>query len=690
MKDLLLEIGTEEIPASFLSPSVESLKNIFIKFLSENRISFKETKCYYTPRRLALIVSSVAPKQREEMLEIQGPPKKFAFDDQGKATKVAEGFASTNGLSLKDLYVKVTPRGEYVFAKKKTEQKILEQLLKEHLQALIFSVQFPKSMRWSNEVKLRFARPIRWITIIYGDKPITADINSLQSSNFSYMHRNAKKTKVKISNTKSYVKILKQYDVMVKPDERKEYIRRQLNKLAREVRGRVVEDLELLDETTNICEMPKPILCDFKSEYLNLPTIVLITALKTHTRSFAIKSIASESLLPNFIAISNTPSESEQQVAYWYEEAVEARLEDAKFYFEEDLKFGLDRRVEEEKKVVWIENLGTLFDKTSRLEKIALVISQRLPHVNTNALLRAANMCKADLLSNMVREKEYTSLQGIMGGIYTRAIGETDLTSQIIAEHYLPKFADDKMPTTIEGSILSIADKLDNIIGAFVINEIPSGSMDRFGLRRQANAIFSICLDKQILIDLSPVIDIMTSYFNKTEEINLLAKIKDFFMERLNTVLLERGFKYDIVNAVVALQKLDVFDLAKRACALTEFRRVEQFEPLVISQKRVNNILKEVQDISIVNQELFKDSAEINLFEKSKELESRITNLVMNYDYQSALELLLSLRPMIDNFFDKVLVMTADNNIRTNRIGLLQYLKTIFLKVADLSEIVIP
>ncbi len=689
MKDLLIEIGSEEIPASFLEPAANKFAEIVGNFFNDQRISYKEIKSYYTPRRIALIVTKVLPKQREEILEIQGPPKKFAFDNDGKPTKVAEGFANTYKLRIKDLYIKATPKGEYIFAKKKAEQKSIEQLLKENVVNLISSLQFAKSMRWSDNSRLRFARPIRWLTIIYGNTPIVVNFDGIVSSNVTYAHRNASKHPIKIKAVKDYWKVLKKYDVIVRPTERREFIKKQINKLAREVRGQVVEDEELLDEATNICEMPTPLLCEFKAEYLKLPAVVLITALKTHTRCFAVKSIASDNLIPNFIAITNTPTIDKKLVSYWYEEAVEARLEDAKFYFEEDLKIGLEQRVQEEQKVIWMENLGTLFDKTSRLERIAYVIAQQLSGVNHNFLLRAAYLCKADLLTNMVREKEYTSLQGIMGGIYAQLNGEYPQVGQIIAEHYLPKSSADKLPQSMEGAILSIADKLDNIIGAFIINEIPTGSMDRFGLRRQANAIYTICLEKQIFIDLTPIMEIAISYFNKFEDKELIKKIKEFFIERAYAILSERNFKYDVINAVLALQKLNILDLSLRAQALTDFRSKEQFEALVIGQKRVSNILKGISEIGVVRTELLRESAEKDLYEEAKAKESEITQFVLKNEYAKALEILLSLRPFIDTFFDKVLVMCDDIEIRNNRLALLAYLKSLFLQVADLSEIVI-
>jgi glycyl-tRNA synthetase beta chain len=690
--DLLLEIGTEEIPASFLAPASEALKEIITKFFSENRIDFGRVKSFYTPRRITLIVDKVAEKQKEEILELQGPPKKHAFDEKGHPTKVAIGFANSNRVKVKDLYTKQTPKGEYVCVKKKAAKKRIDVLLKENLSQIISKIQFPKTMRW-DEGKTRFARPIRWISLVYGNKPVSAQVAGLTTSAYTIGHRNSKVKKLKITDVKKYEKMLKGVDVIINPEQRKKVIKKQLDILSIKVKGKVVEDDELLKEATNICEMPNPILCKFKPEFLNLPSIVLITGLKTHTRSFAVKpqisTTSSDRLLPYFIAISNTPTCDKKEVAYWYEEAVEARLEDAKFYFDEDVKIGFEKRVEEEKKVVWIENLGSLFDKTSRLEKLSFVIAQRISGVNSSFLLRAAYLSKADLLTNMVREKEYTSLQGVMGGIYAQVSGEDELVSKIISEHYLPKSGDDNLPKTKEGAILSMADKIDNIVGAFVISAIPSGSLDPFGLRRQANAVHTICLNKIFFLNLEPIIENSCGYFGKSEDISLVKKISGFFKERLNALLLDKGIKYDVANAVLAAEGINSLDAYNRAIALSEFRKQEQFESLVIGQKRVNNILKCIQDSFIVQTDLLKEPAELQLYSKTHSIENQLNDYVRVYNYKDALDLLLSLRPEIDSFFDKVLVMTEDLTLRNNRLGLLQYIKSLFRKVADLSEIVI-
>jgi len=720
MKDLLIEIGTEEIPASFLAPATDTFKEQFCKFLKDSRISFGKIKSYYTPRRLTLLLYSVSEKQKQEILEVQGPPKKFAFDEQGRPTKVAIGFANSHKLKVKDLYTKQTPKGEYVFLKKEAEIKTIEQLLKDNLSRLITGLQFPKTMRWGAE-KVKFARPIRWITLVYGTKPIVINVAGLKSSQYSQGHRNNRITrrrhslwrrtaKVKIINVKHYEKILKKYDVIVDAEARKQYIKKQLIVLTKKVKGKAIEDEELLQETTNICEIPNPILCEFRPEFLNLPAPVLITALKTHTRSFAVqkkceiatpsvmsqnsiyanalRNDTSSELLPYFIAITNTPKCDVRQVRYWYEQAVESRLEDAKFFYDEDIKVGLESRVEEEKKVVWIEGLGTLFNKTSRLERLVFVIGQRIPNVNNSSLLKAAFLCKGDLLTNMVREKEYTSLQGVIGGIYAKASGESDLVTKIITEHYLPKSFDDKLPETIEGSILSVADKIDNIVGAFIVNAVPSGSFDPLGLRRQAMAIGSIYLNKRFFLNLEEIIELSFEYFAVEENQNLLKTIKDFFRERLNALLLDRNIRYDIANAVLAVGSINVLDIYERAQALAEFRKQAEFEPLVIGQKRVNNILKGVTESFVVHENLFKETAEQNLYQQSKSIESSLQTEITKRDYKKALELLLSLRPSINNLFDQVLVMTDDEELKNNRLGLLQYIKSLFMKVADLSEIV--
>ncbi|MCS7258554.1 MAG: glycine--tRNA ligase subunit beta, partial [candidate division WOR-3 bacterium] len=489
-----------------------------------------------------------------------------------------------------------------------------------------------------------------------------------------------------------YPKILKKAGVLVSPSERRDVILKRLKELSLEVNSKVVEDHELLDEATNTCESPYPVICEFDAKYLEIPEVVLTTTLKKHLRAFALKSHDCKRLQPYFIVITDTPTCDTKTVKHWYEEAAKARLDDAKFYFEEDLKYSLEKRVEDEKEVIWIEGLGSLFDKTKRLEKLALVIGQTISGVNIKALLRAAYLSKADLLTNMVREKEYTSLQGIIGGVYARLSNEDELVARIIAEQYLPQSTSDSLPQTIEGAILSIADKVDNIVGVFIINEVPSGSVDKFGIRRQANAIFMICLEKKLFIDFKPIVTLNLSYFNlKNNHTDLLEEqIVSFLKDRLRNVFLEQKINYDVVNAILALPEVNPYDLYLRGQALTKFRASsEDFEKLIIGQKRVTNILKTCNTMYHVNPDLFREPEEIQLYNKAQTIKNELDFLVNKRAYLDALELLLKLRVDIDNFFDKVLVMTDDATIRNNRLALLQYIRSLFQKVADLSEIVI-
>ncbi|MEO0072567.1 MAG: glycine--tRNA ligase subunit beta [candidate division WOR-3 bacterium] len=687
---LLVELGTEELPASFLNTTAQQLQRNLLDFFSKNRISYGESVYYYTPRRLSVIIKDVAFRQAIQVVEIQGPPRKFAFDEQGKPTQVAYGFVRSHNASIKDLYSKNTEKGEYLFLKKTVPSKSIIELLRENFKDILLSIECPKVMKWLTDSNLIFARPIRWLTLVYGSRLIPVKLDNIQSIRYSYGHRNYKSKKVLITKADRYPQLLKRAGVIVSPQERQRLIVKRLNELALKINGKVVDDQELLEEATNTCEFPNLVVCKFDHKYLSLPEVVLTTTLKKHLRAFAVKSADDKSLLPYFIVVTNNPSCNSKIVRHWYEEAAKARLDDAKFYFEEDLKIELEKLVENEKDVIWIEGLGSLFDKTKRLEKLVLVIGQSISGVNLKALLRAAYLSKADLLTNMVREKEYTSLQGMMGGVYSLRGGEDELVSQIIAEHYLPQFSTDTVPRTVEGAILSIADKIDNIVGVFMINEIPSGSADKFGIRRQANAIFTICVDKKLFIDFEPVIELNISYFNLYEKPQeLVDKIISFLKDRLKSLFVEKKIGYDIINAVLTLPGLNPYDFYLRCQALSQLRASKDFERLIIEQKRVNNILKDCTSIYIVNQGLFKEPEEIKLYNAAQKIKDELDFLVNKREYVRALELLLTLRDYIDDFFDKVLVMTDDTVIRENRLALLQDIRSLFQKVADLSEIVI-
>lgn len=694
-KDLLIEIGTEEMPSSFLEPAIQGFKEKVNDFLNQHRINFEKIKTYYTPRRLTVLVQKVSDQQKRGVIEVAGPPWRNAFDQQGNPLRSAHAFAKSQGKTVHDLYPKKTERGEYVFVKKETPQEKTQHLLVQKLPEIIQTIPFSKTMRWL-ESKIRFGRPIRWLCAMYGSKPIVFKIDGLVSAPRTFGHFNFSRNPIKLKSASDYEKTLLHYGVMPNPLNRKRDVEKKLNRLARKVNGVVVKDENLLSDIVNTIEYPYPILCQFKSDFLSLPSVILITALKSHQHCFSIQNKAGH-LRPFFITVANNPKCNQETVRTWYEKAVESRLNDAMFYLREDLKNGFSLLTEKQKTVIWVEELGSLYDKTQRLVELAKFITQYIPGIDKDMFIRAAGLAKLDLLTYMVREKEFTSLQGTIGGIYAEASGEPPPVAAAIREHYLPKSLNDVLPRSKEGALLSIIDKIDYIVASFMIGAIPSGSEDPFALRRQASAIFSITLEKGFFIDLNGLISHDIKLYEQAAypiiaRCNLseiLNKIHQFLKERLISLLLDRKIRYDAVNAVIESFWANPVDAWQRITALEKFRSGKDFENLVIGQKRVVNILKGQDMVVPIKENFLIEKEEIELLNKAKEVEDPLNEAIKKQDYTQALSLLLSLRQRIDVFFDNVLVMTGDINLRHNRLALLDYIKSLFMKVADLSQIVL-
>lgn len=736
MQDFLLEIGTEEIPASFLKPAADALERETTGWFKDNRVTFGKSRTVYTPRRLALLVSGVAEQQEAKTVELQGPPKKAAFDAEGKPTKTALGFAKTHGKEVADLVVKTIAKGEYVFVTKTIPAQPVIPLLAEALPQITAKLPFPKNMRWAAG-NFRFARPIRWIVALLGSEIIPLRIEDVVSGNVTCGLRLAQTRELVIAAPGEYEKTLEQAGIVVDPVRRQKAVADAIQALL-SGKGELIPDEELLEETAGIVEAPYPVLCDFRQEYLALPPVVVVTALKRHQRCFAVRNANSGSLLPRFVAVTNTPGCAADEVRQWYEKAAESRLRDARFFIEEDRKVGLDGFRHQEEQVTWIEGLGTLKDKAVRLVKLCeelaaavnadrageapgvtpqvhptyVTTSSGPTKVDVEALRRAALLCKADLLSNMVREKEYTSLQGVMGGIYARMQGESETTAQAIADHYAPRSIGDPLPATVAGKLLSIADKLDNLCAAFVTGSIPTGSTDPFALRRQTTGVLLMVLELERRFDLRVSLraalgllgEVESRKVEKSEsqkvaksksqepavlEVRLFDQLSAFVRERLNLLLAEQGVKYDIANAVLVAAWFDPADARKRCAALAQFRSTEEFEKLIIGQKRVANILKGVDARLTVDEKLLQEKAEEALFDAARALDPKLAEAVAGQDYARAFELLLSLRAVIDTFFDDVMVMCDDQELSANRLALLAYVKSLFLRVADLSQIVV-
>lgn len=697
MSDFLLEIGVEELPASFLKPAAEALEQLLRRWFGEQRIACGPSDLFYTPRRLAVRFAGVAEQQESVTVEIQGPPKRAAFDAEGHPTQTALGFARAHQQDVATLFTKKTARGEYVFLHKTLPSLPTGQLLAPALPALIAQIPFPKNMRWG-EKGFRFARPIRWIVALLGTETLHFAIEDVVSGNITFGHRQVSREEIVLGSPAEYEAVLRQGRVLVDPKERRQAVLDTTRAVLAGSGGEVVPDEELLEETTGIVELPWAVRCRFSSEHLSLPEIVVVTALKRHQRCFAVRSDGAEGgsesdavLLPLFVAVTDNPDCDVDAVRMWYEKAAESRLRDARFFVEEDRRIGLEGFLVQEEKVVWLEGLGTLRDKTERLIELG-----RLLYPATGAqpelLQRAALLSKADLLSNMVREKEYTSLQGIIGGEYARLSGEPEEVARAIAEHYLPRNPGDPLPSTEEGRVLSIADKLDNICAGFVTGAAPTGSEDPFALRRQATGLLSIVFASSWReFPLRQAIEHNLALL-KASDTQLPLRIAEFFRERMHLLLVNQGISYDIANAVIAVAWENPATVISRVCALREFRAQEGFDSLVLGQKRVSNILRGLTVSGEVLPGLFRETAEQELYRAAQNLEVELSAVLQQGAdtgaFRRALELLLGMRQVIDRFFDDVLVMCEEPHIAANRQNLLALVKAQFLRVADLSQIV--
>jgi len=680
MKTLLLEIGTEELPISIFPKILEDMKNILAERLKAERLNFDHIKTMATPRRLAVLVTGIPETQAEKEIDIIGPPYKVAFTADNKPTKAAFGFAKKHGVSVERLVKIKTKKGEYVGLKIKEKGKPTLEILKELLPKYILSLPFPKTMRW-HKSKIHFARPIHWILAILDKDVIPFSLEEIKSNNLTFGHRFMAPNPIIISHPEEYSSVLKKVFVIIDPIEREKRIINLLEKIAQEINGSPILDKDLLNWVNFLVEYPVAVRGKFDEEFLSLPEPVLITVMKQHQKCFAIRD-NNGNLLPAFIAIINISVKDILPIKIGLERVIRARLADARFFYQEDLKVPLSERIIKLKDIIFQAKLGTMAEKVERLKSLATWITESLFPEKKDIILRATILCKADLTTEMVNE--FPELQGIMGGIYAKAQGENETVACAISEHYLPIEAGGTLPKTIEGAILSIIDKMDTIVGCFGIGLIPTGTADPFALRRQAIGILRILFEKNISFSLFNLIELSLKTYGKFEKIK--EKIISFFKTRLASLLQEKNYPYPIVEAVLSVFDGNVPSIFRKADALFKFSKTSQFEPLVIAYKRVYRIIQNPIDRTPqIN--LFQTPEEKKLYEKYIEVEQKIKRLLEKNDFLKALETLTILKPFIDNFFDHVLVMTEEKSLRNNRLALLTQIKKLFLKVADLSKI---
>lgn len=682
---LLLEIGVEELPSRFGQTTLDQIENNLSKLLKEERINFDNIEKYATPRRLTFVIKNLADKATDLEEEVKGPAKKIAVDADGNFTKPALGFMKSKGLDPENVYFKQLGNAEYLFGTIKQEGKHTSEVLKNIVPEAIKNVTFPKAMRWGGK-NMRFARPIRWMVALLNNEVLDIDLEGIKSSNITRGHRFLGEKEFEVNSVEEYFEKLDKNFVVLDQHKRKEMIRDQAVEVAKSLGGEVELDEDLLEEITFLVEYPTAFYGEFDEEYVKLPKEVVTTPMKEHQRYFPV--LKDGKLLPNFIAVRNGDSNRIDLVKAGNEKVLRARLADALFFYHEDTKKPLESFVDKLQTVVFQAKLGTVYDKTLRIEKLSQVILNELNMTESKEnTLRAAKLCKADLVTNMVFE--FTELQGIMGRDYAQVSGENEEVCQGIFEHYLPRFAGDILPETNTGIALSIADKLDSIAGFFAIGIKPSGSQDPYALRRQALGILSILLDRKLSVNLNNLINAaLDNYsnleFNKEE---VASQIVEFFVERVKNLFKDLGIRYDVIDAVLNNNLDDISDIHTRALELNRWLQKDELVEMLTAFNRVAT-LAEKATTDIVKEDLLKEDAEIKLYNGFKEIKSNVESLLLDKKYNEALDAFATLRPLVDNLFDNVMVMDKDEAIKENRLGLLKQIYSTMLTICDLSKIV--
>lgn len=683
-KDLLLEIGTEEVPAHFMPGILQQIADTAKKVFTDLRLSYEDIRTVGTPRRMTLLIKGLNVKQADIQSENKGPSVKIAFDAQGNPTKACEGFARGQKIDVKTLEA----RDGYVYAIVHEKGRDTEKLLQEVLPNLIHGLNFPKNMHWA-DLDVKFVRPIRWIVALFDDAVIDFTIANVRSGRISRGHRFLSQGDFSIERAADYETLLKEQYVIVDQTIRRSMIRQQIEKLAAAKGGKADITEELLEEVVFLVEYPTALCGSFSEKYLLLPQETVITPMRGHQRYFPVLA-ADGKLMPMFITVRNGGSEHLETVQHGNERVLRARLDDAQFFFDEDRKVKLVDRLEKLKTVVFQEGLGSVYDKTIRLEKLAIFLGKAIgaSPVEIDTSVRAAKLAKTDLVSGMVCE--FTELQGVMGREYASLEGETKETAAAIYEHYLPRFAGDVLPPSTAGRIVSIADKIDNIVATFSRGLIPTGSQDPFALRRQALGLINILIDAKYTISLANLVNDSMDLFGITDPAarsKMLFAVEDFLRLRVKNVLADAKIRYDIADAVISGGVFDVYSVYLKAKALSLEIDKEPMEKAIQAFVRVANLAKKAPAVSM-NAALFTLLEEKALYQAYTSTASAVESLVDGQDYSGAIDALMDLTTPIDVFFAGVMVMDKDETIKNNRLALLKSILELISQVADFSKIV--
>lgn len=685
-KDLLIEIGTEELPPTALN----KLSNAFYQGVKEGLekagLSFSNIKKFASPRRLALVINDLQIKQKDKDIERRGPAITAAFDEDGCPSKAAEGFAASCGVKVDDLEKLETDKGAWLNFKSKQKGQKTSELIAEIVQTSLDKLPIAKRMRWA-DLDAQFVRPVHWLILLFGDDVIDAEILSVKSGRETRGHRFHHPDTITIPSPKEYEMLLETHGKVIADFERrKEAVRGQVDEIALSKKGKAIIDEELLDEVAAMVEWPVAVMGNFEERFLDVPQETLILTMKTNQKYFHVVD-KKGALLPHFITVSNIESKDVSKVQEGNERVIRPRFADAEFFWSQDKKSKLFDRSEQLGTVVFQKKLGTLLDKTSRVSKLASTIAEKLKG-DPQLALRAAQLCKCDLMTDMVGE--FPSLQGVMGRYYANHDGEDAEVAAALEEYYKPKFSGDTLPQSITSQSLAIADRLDTLVGIFAIGQTPTGDKDPFALRRAALGVLRILIENKLDLDLLDLIKIAAEHYDASiKATEAESAVFDFMLDRLHAYYLDKAIHADVLDAVISTKPTKPLDINNRLLAVVAFRKLPEATSLAAANKRIGNILKKIKgDLPTkVNEKLLLEDAEKNLNQTLTKLDSNVQGLIDQAKYQDALNELSTLRESVDRFFDDVMVMADDEKLKNNRLALLNNLHNLFMQIADISKL---
>lgn len=663
----------EECPARFVDRALSDLAAAVQKGLADERLDFESVETMGTPRRLTVIVKGLAQRQKDLSAEVKGPPARIAFDADGNPTKAAIGFAANQGVPVEELVTKETDGGAYLFARKDEAGQDVVLVLPRILAGVVSSLRFPKSMRW-DEGGVRFARPIRWIVALLEERVIDVEVAGVTSGRVTFGHRFLAAEPIELESARQYSESLYERGrVMVDVAARREYIRTEAASLGNSVGGVVAIDEALLDEVTHLVEYPTPLIGSFDAAFLAVPSEILVTTMQEHQKYFPVHG-KDGALLPHFVAVRNGDAASLDVVQAGNERVLAARLADARFFYDEDRKRPLEAYTEALRTVLFQEQLGSVWEKVERVRatiRAAVGASEQLDDLTLRQADRAACLAKADLVTQVVYE--FPELQGVMGREYARLSGEDTVVAEAIFEHYLPRFAQDELPQSVPGALVALADKADTIVGCFGIGLVPTGSADPYALRRQALGIIRILLQTNLPVTLGQIIDASLSAYGArlNDPTSVRARLLEFFAGRMSALFSERAFRYDLIEAALAVGVEDPVATEARLVALSRARENQNLNSVVTAYHRAAKLAASAEHAQ-VDPTLFEDPAEQALFDGVVQRENQVETLLSEARFDDAIRSLALLKGPLDTFFDAVLVMAKAPEVKKNRLGLLR------------------